>query len=288
MMAFAIGIKLTDAERKLTSPVCTASVTCLTLGNDYWSWKKEYEQYVQGGSVGEMKNSVFILMKQYNVGPEEAMEICKQLTTDWEHKLLQLKADVESTPQISDNAFRYLDACIFMASGSALWHCSAPRYHGKETKSENSNALTERDSNAVPAIGKKRKFAVDESDLDETPSKRPTVHKPTRVRVRNEQTIPVTPAKVEVVSSKGKGVVSGTNETQFQQRNIYEDVMQLEPNEDVCYPTIMDPLFMHKYLSSSIGCHCSVRVPYIAAVKGRSRSRNAGAKLLVSSASKVV
>src|SRR5271155_3246222 len=82
IMAFGTGIKLTNSEKKLTAPVCTASVTALTLGNDFWSWRKEYDQYLEGGGIGEMKNAVYILMKQHKVGPQDAMELCKQLTVE--------------------------------------------------------------------------------------------------------------------------------------------------------------------------------------------------------------
>ena len=127
---FGTNIKVSDEQKTAVRHIVRPLQTHVVLINDYCSFEREYEEYVNGRKH-EMRNSVWFLMQHHGLEQRQA-----------KHRVLEeaLKCEKDYTaartahahvhPNMCPKVARYIDAASFLASGAWYWQtfCSRHRY----------------------------------------------------------------------------------------------------------------------------------------------------------------
>ena len=97
------------------------------LVNDFYSWNRE-----KLGPEERRRNSMDLIMRQYNLDEAIALNVLKGLIINQERKIKEyMYSDLWCEAQ-SDQMIQYLEALMYMASGNAFWSTTASRYLAPE------------------------------------------------------------------------------------------------------------------------------------------------------------
>lgn len=124
-------MKMSPSEEDLKSiaPIMEPISLSMALVNDFFSWDKEYQNYLENGCKDKLYSSVKILMDEHSISPEEAKEMVKEKIVAYEKEFTKLKEGWLAGTDRPSHLRKYLETTGFMASGSCYWHSEAPRYH---------------------------------------------------------------------------------------------------------------------------------------------------------------
>ncbi|KAL4815396.1 isoprenoid synthase domain-containing protein [Aspergillus spinulosporus] len=130
---FAHDIHLTKEEKASVQHLAEAALTGCVLGNDYYSFNKEFDEHQRRGTLDRMQNAVALLMREYGYTEEEARSIVRSEIQHREREFIDgLNAwDSHAGPDCAELR-RYLALVLMVTSGNMFWMSHAPRYHEAE------------------------------------------------------------------------------------------------------------------------------------------------------------
>ncbi|KAL4903354.1 isoprenoid synthase domain-containing protein [Aspergillus multicolor] len=125
------NIRATPEEKAsvqyLTRVACAGAI----LANDYYSFRKEFDEHHRSGTLGRMQNSVALLMREYGYTEQEARAIIKQEVQRREKEYMD-GFDAWSKHHAGPESMEtrnYLIMTLTCMSGSMFWMAHAARYH---------------------------------------------------------------------------------------------------------------------------------------------------------------
>jgi geranylgeranyl pyrophosphate synthase len=128
-MTFGMGLLMTEEDLGKTRDIAFLAYASATLQNDYFSFDKEYQQYLLSEERKPMKNAVFLYMQWQALDFEQAKEMVKTATRQHEAEFLaRKKSFLESDPPPSDKLRLYFEGVTQMVVGNLVWSTTCPRY----------------------------------------------------------------------------------------------------------------------------------------------------------------
>lgn len=125
-----MNIRLPEAEIASVQRILLPLSLSMALVNDYFSWDKEYVDYLRKGPTnGRLYSSVKLLMDQHQVSVARAKDMVRQMIVQYEQEYARLRDEWMSAEERPAELQRYVEQMGLMASGSLYWHSKAPRYH---------------------------------------------------------------------------------------------------------------------------------------------------------------
>jgi hypothetical protein len=115
-----------ESVKYLTQLACAGGI----LGNDYYSFPKEFDEHHRSGTLERLQNGVALLMREYGYTEDEAKEIIKKEVTRREKEWMDgFDAWSRQAGPESEEIRRYLVMTMALMSGSMFWMSHAGRYH---------------------------------------------------------------------------------------------------------------------------------------------------------------
>lgn len=127
-----MGITIPEHELELAKETSRPAFITLGLANDFFSWQKEYDDFMKTGVSEALANAIWILMQEHSVGVEEAKELCKDHIRNSCREYLRVKQEVESTRQVSVDLRKYLAALELSISANVIWSQYSARYNFRD------------------------------------------------------------------------------------------------------------------------------------------------------------
>ncbi|RDW88454.1 fusicoccadiene synthase [Coleophoma cylindrospora] len=151
IITYAMALTISDEEANMSLNVTRPAYETLALANDFFSWQKEYDDFLRNPTSKDMANAVWIIMKEHMVGIDEAKLICKDKIASSCRQYLEGKKIFETQfgNTVSLDLLKYLSALELSISGNVVWSQYSPRYNfqvaAKDTTSLG-DALSDNDS----------------------------------------------------------------------------------------------------------------------------------------------
>ena len=126
-----MGVVILEAEKEAVSHIVEPILTSVIMINDYYSFEREYEEYIINGKKHGMRNSVWFLMQHEGLKERQAKQrVLEEALESERNYTIARKAYEEVHPDMAPRIARYLDAAMFLASGAWYWttFCSRYRY----------------------------------------------------------------------------------------------------------------------------------------------------------------
>ncbi|EKG19581.1 Terpenoid synthase [Macrophomina phaseolina MS6] len=152
IQCFATGLRLSAATLQDIAPIVTPLGLSMALVNDYFSFDKEFVQFVNTGGVGQMYNAVAFLVKEKTLSVRSAKATLRAKIIDLENEFKRAwKSWLTASGERHVDAQRYLEYAALTAGGSAFWHAKAPRYAVESHPADENGAvaLLRRDDECV-------------------------------------------------------------------------------------------------------------------------------------------
>lgn len=77
LVTFGCAITIPDEEAAETRELLTSALIAASLGNDLFSYEKEYEDTMRAG-LPDVVNAIWVIMGEHGCTEQEAKEICKE------------------------------------------------------------------------------------------------------------------------------------------------------------------------------------------------------------------
>ena len=125
-----MNIKISDEEKAAVRHIVRPIQTHTALTNDYCSFEREYEEYING-KKHEMRNSVWFLMQHAGLEQRQAKHRVLEEALKCEKDFTVARIAYENShPNVSPDVVRYIDAALFTATGAWYWStfCSRHRF----------------------------------------------------------------------------------------------------------------------------------------------------------------
>lgn len=105
------------------------------MGNDLYSYEKEYEDTMRAG-LPDVVNAIWVIMGEHGCTEAEAKEICKERIRQENAKYVKVVEETRKRTDLSDDVRRYIDVMQYSLSGNLVWSIQCPRYNKGSTFSE--------------------------------------------------------------------------------------------------------------------------------------------------------
>ena len=126
MLTFAMALTIPTSELDTCMRLARPGYAAISLTNDLYSWRKEYEDAQKAGQ-DYVFNAVWVVMQERKCSEETAITICreeiKRHFTEFE-KILQDR----ETKALSKDTQTYLEAVRLSHVGNLVWSIYCPRY----------------------------------------------------------------------------------------------------------------------------------------------------------------
>nr|UXN86878.1 Bifunctional terpene synthase [Didymosphaeria variabile] len=142
LITFGMGLTIPPSEidecSRLTRPAWAAAF----LTNDVQSWEKECEEYKNQikwnhtADAPHMVNGVWILMRQYSINVQEAIDRVFQKVKVFVAEFVDTVRTVHDRKDLSEDSRCFIEAVQHMVSGNLIWGISSPRYHPDRSLNE--------------------------------------------------------------------------------------------------------------------------------------------------------
>lgn len=130
---FVAGVKVSEEEKLAVEHIVYPVLTVASLVNDYYSYEKEYTVYLREDGTNGVANSIWVLMREYGINKAEAKRLLAQKITALEQEYLAARESYEkANPNLSQRVKSWIDAAVFIASGSHYWSTYSTRFHRPE------------------------------------------------------------------------------------------------------------------------------------------------------------
>ncbi|KAL4796645.1 isoprenoid synthase domain-containing protein [Aspergillus venezuelensis] len=131
---WVMGIRCTQEERDSIKDVVHEAAMAAILINDYYSFKKEFDDLSNIGALHRIKNTVALLMREYGYTEEEARSIMRREINTAEQAFMDAYDAWEAAPGPKSHELRrYWHNCLWVFSGSIFWMAHGPKYHHEYT-----------------------------------------------------------------------------------------------------------------------------------------------------------
>lgn len=128
LLRFAMDLDMTESETATVAPVTKAGFDAWVLVNDYFSWDKEWKNFQDNGSKGEIVSAVFLYMKWYSIeGPEAKKKLRSEIIAR-EKKYEEEKLALLSQGGDTDKLLRWFEICDLITAGNFAWSMTTSRY----------------------------------------------------------------------------------------------------------------------------------------------------------------
>jgi ophiobolin F synthase len=99
-----------------------------SLGNDLYSYEKEYEDTMRAG-LPDVVNAVWVIMGEHGCTEQEAKEICKERIRVENANYVKICEETKKRTDLCDDVRRYIDVMQYSLSGNLVWSIQCPRYN---------------------------------------------------------------------------------------------------------------------------------------------------------------
>lgn len=125
---FGSGISLNEEEERLMKQLCAPELTALILSNDYFSWDKEYQEYLTNPALPP-DSSIFYFMKRDSLSPSEAKAEVKRRIMALEKEYCEGKAAYLAAGNPNPKIVQSFTIVELGMAGCMLFSMTAPRYN---------------------------------------------------------------------------------------------------------------------------------------------------------------
>ncbi|KAL4968104.1 isoprenoid synthase domain-containing protein [Aspergillus stella-maris] len=131
---WVMGIRCTQEERDSIKDVVHEAGMAAVLINDYYSFKKEFDDLSKIGALHRMKNTLDLLMRNYGYTEEEARSIMRKEINTAEQAFMDAYDAWEAAPGPKSHELRrYWHNCLYVFSGSIFWMAHGSKFHHEYT-----------------------------------------------------------------------------------------------------------------------------------------------------------
>ena len=124
-----MGVVIPEEEKEAVRHIVEPILTNVIMINDYYSFEREYEEYIINGKKHDMRNSVWFLMQHEGLEERQAKQRVLEEALELERNYtIARRAYEESHPDMAQRIARYLDAAMFLATGAWYWATFSSRY----------------------------------------------------------------------------------------------------------------------------------------------------------------
>ncbi|KAI0526192.1 geranylgeranyl pyrophosphate synthase [Xylaria bambusicola] len=135
LVTFGCSLTIPDEEAAETRELLTSALIAASLGNDLYSYEKEYEDTMKAG-LPDVVNAVWVIMGEHGCSEAEAKEICKERIRIENAKYVKVVEETAKRTDLCDDVKRYIDVMQYSLSGNLVWSIQCPRYNKGSTFSE--------------------------------------------------------------------------------------------------------------------------------------------------------
>ncbi|KAI0448819.1 geranylgeranyl pyrophosphate synthase [Xylaria acuta] len=135
LVTFGCAIAIPDEEAAETRELLTSALIAASLGNDLFSYEKEYEDTMRAG-LPDVVNAIWVIMGEHGCTEQEAKEICKERIRVENAKYVKIVKETRERTDLCDDVRRYIDVMQYSLSGNLVWSIQCPRYNKGSTFSE--------------------------------------------------------------------------------------------------------------------------------------------------------
>lgn len=101
----------------------------MALVNDYFSFDREFNEFMSTGGAGQMYNAVAFLVQEKSLSIHNAKAALKEKVISLEDEFKRAWKDwLEAPGERPVRVQKYLEYAALTAAGSSFWHAKAPRY----------------------------------------------------------------------------------------------------------------------------------------------------------------
>ena len=132
-----MDLTISDEEKAAVRHIVHTILTNAVMINDYYSFEKEYEEYIVNGKKHDMSNSVWFLMQHEGLGERQAKQrVIEEALESEKNYTIARNAYEKAHPDMASSVAKYLDAAMFVATGVWYWSsfCSRYRYINRAGK----------------------------------------------------------------------------------------------------------------------------------------------------------
>lgn len=126
MLTFAMALTIPSSELDLCMKLARPGYAAISLTNDLYSWRKEYEDAQKAGQ-DYVFNAVWVIMQERGCSEDLAIHICreeiKRYFSEFDHILQN-----PETKALSKDTQTYLQAVRLSHVGNLVWSIYCPRY----------------------------------------------------------------------------------------------------------------------------------------------------------------
>lgn len=124
-----MGVTISDEEKAAVRHIVHPILTNVIMINDYYSFEREYEEYIINGKKHDMRNSVWFLMQHEGLeGRQAKRRVLEEALESERNYTMARNAYEEAHPDMAPRIARYLDAAMFLATGGWYWSTFSSRY----------------------------------------------------------------------------------------------------------------------------------------------------------------
>ena len=128
LVTFGCAITIPDEEAAETRELLTSALIAASLGNDLFSYEKEYEDTMKAG-LPDVVNAVWVIMGERGCSTEEAKEVCKERIRVENAKYVKVVEETRKRTDLSEDVRRYIEVMQYSLSGNLVWSIQCPRYN---------------------------------------------------------------------------------------------------------------------------------------------------------------
>ncbi|KIK55704.1 hypothetical protein GYMLUDRAFT_205331 [Collybiopsis luxurians FD-317 M1] len=134
-ITFGMGLNIPQWEREKCDELTQSATAALVLQNDLFSWEQEYAT-AQSNHQSHVTNALRVLMREHNIGIQEAQQMCRKLIKQHVSDYIQIVENVKHNESLSADLRKYIEAMQYTISGNIAWSMNCPRYHPQASLNE--------------------------------------------------------------------------------------------------------------------------------------------------------
>lgn len=124
-----MGVVIPEEEKEAVGHIVEPILTNVIMINDYYSFEREYEEYIINGKKHDMRNSVWFLMQHEGLEERQAKQrVLEEALESERNYTIARRVYEEAHPDMPPRIARYLDAAMFLATGAWYWTTFSSRY----------------------------------------------------------------------------------------------------------------------------------------------------------------
>lgn len=126
MLTFAMALTIPTSELDLCMKLARPGYAAISLTNDLYSWRKEYEDAQKAGQ-DYVFNAVWVIMQERGCSENAAIQICREEIKRYFSEFEDTLQSPE-TKALSKDTQTYLHAVRLSHVGNLVWSIYCPRY----------------------------------------------------------------------------------------------------------------------------------------------------------------